>query len=511
MFCSKCGKEIDNDSRFCPHCGADVGGSSAKKASGNQGARKSVPVISIVGGMAVVLVIACVFIFKSLGGGEDAEPASGLAKESSDVPEVSEDNSSDQLAHDDGLGLAYLAPETLDIPSEIVETTAEPVTEETIYSIDRYDVQKLLQDFCDLQVECIAEYVKLCKNAAKKPDEPANAVELMNQYQGGVIYGDSRFAILEDYDAEYLKGLDDIQRRIRLPIEQCLAQSDTMYYTTQTLIEDSNLGTEFRYYSGTNNTIGVKMHYYFYYNDVPIKGYEGERGTSIVTDQDANCVEIAYVYAVLVNCGKDVWAIKYFAVNESNVPDGEELFPEKLRNEDELKSSAEAVGNVNDEELQKALNAYYAVAGEQTVLFDFNNSNIPYFFTEASKYSHNYKLYHYENDELIEIELTSGSFYEFYYRSDSDYIVTCGGGAVTICEIWQLKDGKFNSIGVCDNGGIEYDEMLSNIGQIIGTDDFTTEYTRVSSYAFTRLEYAIQDYQTGVHNDDYEVWMSRQQ
>ena len=504
MFCSNCGREIDNDSRFCPHCGADVGGSSAKKASGNQGAKKSVPVISIVGGMAVVLVIACVFIFKSLGGGEDAKPASGLAKESSDAPEVSEDNSSDQLALDDGPGLAYLAPETLDIPSEIVETTAEPVTEETVYSIDVYAVQKLLQDFCDLQAECVAEHVKLCKSATKKPEEPANAIELMNQYQGGVIYGDSRFAILEDYNAEYLKGLDDIQRRIRLAMEQCLGQSDIMYYITSTSVADSNLGSEFRYYSGTDNTIGVKMHYYFYYSDEPITYTEigGSRGNF---DANVKCVEIAYVYAVLVNCGKDVWAIKYFAVNESNVPDGEELFPEKLRNEDELKSSAEAVGNISNEELQKALNTYYAVAGEETVLFDFNNSNIPYFFVRDD----GGMLYHYENGELLQIEMSANE--GFYYKSDSDYIVTCGSGAVTVCEIWQLKDGKLNLIGVCDDDGIEYDEMLSNIGQIIGTNDFENEYSRVSYMAYARLEYAIEDYQTGVHNSDYEVWKSRQQ
>ena len=34
MFCAKCGKEVSGDARFCPDCGADLGGTQAS-AGGN--------------------------------------------------------------------------------------------------------------------------------------------------------------------------------------------------------------------------------------------------------------------------------------------------------------------------------------------------------------------------------------------------------------------------------------------------------------------------------------------
>lgn len=88
MFCSKCGKQIDDDSRFCPFCGNVIKAGSVQKdtkdfASNMQGSVKSataegqkvkkpapVKLIACGAAAAAVLVIACIFIFRPSGGGQ---------------------------------------------------------------------------------------------------------------------------------------------------------------------------------------------------------------------------------------------------------------------------------------------------------------------------------------------------------------------------------------------------------------------------------------------------------
>ncbi len=52
MFCSKCGKQIDDSSGWCIHCGAQCGGAQVAKAS----AKKTVVLIAV-----IVVVVAAIF------------------------------------------------------------------------------------------------------------------------------------------------------------------------------------------------------------------------------------------------------------------------------------------------------------------------------------------------------------------------------------------------------------------------------------------------------------------
>lgn len=79
MFCSKCGKQIDDDSKFCPFCGNTVMGSPVQKETKNNAAtmqekvqgettekqktKKPVSIKFAVGGTAVVLVLVIVSFF----------------------------------------------------------------------------------------------------------------------------------------------------------------------------------------------------------------------------------------------------------------------------------------------------------------------------------------------------------------------------------------------------------------------------------------------------------------
>lgn len=80
MFCSKCGKQIDDDSRFCPFCGNTAEGSpvpkapgglgkSREQAAGRQRAERPLPVKLIAGGVAaaVVPLIVSIIIFRPTG------------------------------------------------------------------------------------------------------------------------------------------------------------------------------------------------------------------------------------------------------------------------------------------------------------------------------------------------------------------------------------------------------------------------------------------------------------
>ena len=61
MFCARCGKEIDNDSTFCPFCGqktdepVESGGGIPKPKTGS--AKKSGR--KVIGGIAAVAVVVC--------------------------------------------------------------------------------------------------------------------------------------------------------------------------------------------------------------------------------------------------------------------------------------------------------------------------------------------------------------------------------------------------------------------------------------------------------------------
>ena len=50
MFCSKCGKEIEENAKFCHHCGYEIGSSGLNN--------KTISIIALV----VFLIVGCFFI-----------------------------------------------------------------------------------------------------------------------------------------------------------------------------------------------------------------------------------------------------------------------------------------------------------------------------------------------------------------------------------------------------------------------------------------------------------------
>ena len=61
MFCSKCGKEIPNDTKFCNHCGAQQGGAGSKKPSKNKDDKKKKPTTIII---SLIVVVAAFLLGK---------------------------------------------------------------------------------------------------------------------------------------------------------------------------------------------------------------------------------------------------------------------------------------------------------------------------------------------------------------------------------------------------------------------------------------------------------------
>ena len=80
MFCSKCGKEIPEDTKFCSHCGAQQGGAVSDKPSEKKNGKKKNPktvILSLVIVLAVYLLGRCAIAPAMLSDNDDADVGSG--------------------------------------------------------------------------------------------------------------------------------------------------------------------------------------------------------------------------------------------------------------------------------------------------------------------------------------------------------------------------------------------------------------------------------------------------
>lgn len=126
MFCSKCGKEIPEDTKFCSHCGAQQGGAVNEKPSEKKNEKKKNPktvILSLVVVLAVYLLGRCAIAPAMMSDDEDTDigsnSSSNMITDQNDMEEDEGDAASDNNSSADNSAYAdiFLSRNIVDMTS----------------------------------------------------------------------------------------------------------------------------------------------------------------------------------------------------------------------------------------------------------------------------------------------------------------------------------------------------------------------------------------------------------
>lgn len=250
MFCAKCGKEIDNDSTFCPFCGQKVDASVEKKKDvqppSSTGGIKTVGLIwgTVIG---LVALVGVVFGVGKLIGG-------------SSTKEITETIASSVETQDSAL----MEPqEDMSVKMESSITSSE---EDSMYAIDPATLcNRELKDFFQLHLGCYVNYyLENCDV------EPVN-ISTMLKHTGvvGAIDLNEGMRVISDYsDDVFSLNIGDYGQ-----VMSAVYNKNTVDYRCLVSLKESNIIDTFRYYKGTDAQIGIvaKIDYFIDEESVDFK------------------------------------------------------------------------------------------------------------------------------------------------------------------------------------------------------------------------------------------------
>jgi len=216
MFCLKCGKQIDGDSKFCPFCGNTIEYNSLQKETANKGSsmqgsiqdmeagrqkgKKRFPVkFAACGAVAVVvLVVACVFMFRNFGN-EVIEKSFLGRMFSLSWDEISDMTARDfrNLLNEEDILYDYMEESYSDLWGLVTQEVSEFMGSDSVYTVvsslsgyaQRFIMFYETRDDCRDSYENIASY--LDKNLAKNTmavDMMSSAVEQLDWADVGLSY-----------------------------------------------------------------------------------------------------------------------------------------------------------------------------------------------------------------------------------------------------------------------------------------------------------------------------------
>lgn len=243
MFCARCGKQIEDDSTFCPFCGqqvdAPVTGTKFNisfKEGINAQAKKW-----LIGAVAGLVAITGVTVgaVRLIGGSDDKEPVVAEVEESKPVAELPAEASAPTEA-----------------PAE--EPVSEEPVDDSLHTVSRYEISNILQEFFQAHLGC---YISYCYGNCKTV--PKNVSSMLEHTMGPVSTIDLARMVVSDYDDSsfYMEiSTNDISKETH--------NNDTVNYRCSVSIEDINIyGDTFTYYEGTDAEIGVVAKLDYIVND----------------------------------------------------------------------------------------------------------------------------------------------------------------------------------------------------------------------------------------------------
>lgn len=383
--------------------------------------------------------------------------------------------------------------------TEVSETVSETEESENKYTVTSTDVAYGygsaycgLDDFFQLLLEDYCEWL-LSDGKGDKDKKPVTVENMLTHGQSlwfgngkALVYADPALIIAGNYNEDnfdyalsstaksFYANLFFVTTKMQQAYEK--GSSVSYKYGCNVSVVKSNIGA-FTYYAGTDAVIRliVEAEYTLEYGD-----YSNTSEVTYAVEMMSETEEplqwlITGLYIAEDN-GDGTYSIRNdqmrytqsgeFKSNKKIILDDFDL-DTKLVPEDVAKKAENALVGVSDEELQEVLMAYSQVAtGWYNILFDFNNSEIPYFSDGES-------IYHYENGEVVLVPATDRLYggWFLYSKIDSPYVVSgeeATGGELGF--VYELIDGKLTYIMDYSAGSSYY--------KFLKTENIETEYTR---------------------------------
>lgn len=248
MFCAKCGKEIDNDSTFCPFCGQKVDAPVENKKEFRLSSSGGIRTAKLIGGTVIglVVLISVAFGVSRFAGRPEEKEVSGSAEMFGELTETAgpAEESTEQ-------------PE--DSPAEPDFDVSES-EEENLYSISTYTLcNRELKDFFELHIGCYADYYLGNCNV-----EPVNISSMLEHTKVvGAIDLDTGMRVISDYsDNVFSLNIDD-----HGSLMSAMYNKSAVNYRCDVFLKESNILDTFRYYKGTDAQIGIVAEIRYYIDE----------------------------------------------------------------------------------------------------------------------------------------------------------------------------------------------------------------------------------------------------
>lgn len=278
MFCSKCGRKIDDDSMYCPICGQRTGASASGMGSqengasraGGGGRRSMAPGMArglnprLIAGITAGIVVLAGESLGAMG----LTAGLGHRKEATQVA-VSEAAESTGARKDKEVQdqKEETVSETSTGPAPGVQKTQESPNKGKgkLYVIDPYTLgRRELHDFFQLHLGCYVDYV-----FGNEKTEPVNISSMLKhtRVMGAVIL-DEDMRVVRDYnDALFGLGMTASE------LPSAMFGESQVNYSCSVNIKEVNFEDSFKYYAGTDAQICIIAQLDYFINDREVSFY----------------------------------------------------------------------------------------------------------------------------------------------------------------------------------------------------------------------------------------------